>query len=131
MNMQQRSKFYYQPFKGIGEELELGEDASTKVRVEKIVKFPSIFVARVDNFLSLSQLLKEIAAGEYEIKIINEETKIQPTRYIAYINIVKELKSKNVEFHTHKPKQERSFRVVLKHIHASANLDDIKKRLKY
>jgi len=48
---------------------------------------------------------------------------------IAYVNIVKELKSKNTEFHTYKPKQEKSFRVVLKHIHITANLDDIKKEI--
>jgi len=40
---------------------------------------------------------------------------------------VKELKNKNTEFHTYKPKQERSFKVVLKHIHV--NLDDIKKEI--
>jgi len=42
---------------------------------------------------------------------------------------VKKLKGKNTEFYTYKPKQERSFKVVLKHIHATANLDDIKKEI--
>jgi len=46
-----------------------------------------------------------------------------------YINIVKELKNKNTEFHTYKPKQETSFKVVLQHIHATADLDDIKKEI--
>jgi len=49
--------------------------------------------------------------------------------FIAYVNIVKELKSKNTEFHTYKSKQERSFKVVFEHIHATANLDDIKKEI--
>jgi len=44
---------------------------------------------------------------------------------IAYVNIVKELKSKNTEFYTYKPKQEKSFRIVLKHIHVTVNLDKI------
>jgi len=34
-----------------------------------------------------------------------------------------------MEFHTYKPKQERSFKVVLKHIHATTNVDDIKKEI--
>jgi hypothetical protein len=43
---------------------------------------------------------------------------------------LKKFKSKNAKFHTYKSKQERSFRVVLKYIHASTNLDDIKKEIK-
>jgi len=40
---------------------------------------------------------------------------------------VKELKIRNIEFHTYKPKQERNFKVVLKHIYLSTDVDDIKK----
>jgi len=47
---------------------------------------------------------------------------------IAYVNIVKELKNKNTEFHTYKSKQGRSFKVILEHIYA-ANPDDIKKEI--
>jgi len=70
---------------------------------EEVAKSPSIFVAKVNNFSSLLQLLKEIATDKYEIKNMNEQTKIQLKSFIAYINIVKELKSKNTEFHTYKP----------------------------
>jgi len=59
---------------------------------------------------------------------MNEQIKIQPKSFLAYINIMKELKSKNTEL-TDKPKQERSFKVILKHIHSTANLDDIKKEI--
>jgi hypothetical protein len=48
----------------------------------KIVKLPSIFIARVENLSSLSQVLKEISAGEYEIKIINEQIKIPPKNFL-------------------------------------------------
>jgi len=41
---------------------------------------------------------------------------------------MKELNSKNKEFHTYKLKQERSFKLV-KHIHTIANLNDIKKQI--
>jgi len=57
---------------------------------------------------------------------MNEQTEIS----IAYVNIVKDLKDKNTEFHIYKPKQERSFKVILKHIHATVNLDDTKKEIK-
>jgi hypothetical protein len=62
-------------FEGLEEEL---DGVNTNVMsLEKIAKSPSILFAR-DNFSSLSQLLKEIAAGEYEIKVINKQIKIQP-----------------------------------------------------
>jgi len=55
---------------------------------------------------------------------MNEQTKIQLKSSIAYVNIVKELKNKNTEFHIYKLKQERSFKVVLKHIHATGRYQE-------
>jgi len=104
-------------------------DENNNIRVEKTVKPPFIFVDKVSNFSSLSQPLKKIATDKYEIKSMNEQTKIQPKSSIAYVNIVKELKNKNTEFHIYKPKQERSFKVVLKHIHVIVNPEDIKKEI--
>jgi len=40
---------------------------------------------------------------------------------------MKELKSRNTEFYTYKPKQERSYEVGLKHFHITENINDIKK----
>jgi len=57
---------------------------------------------------------------------MNEQIKIQPKSYIIYVNTVKELKSKNTKFQT--INQDRSFRI-LKHIHAIANLNDIRKEI--
>jgi len=60
---------------------------------------------------------------------MNKQIKIQPKSSIAYVNIVKELKNKNMEFHTYKAKQERSFKVIFKYIHVTKNLDDIKEEI--
>jgi len=73
----------------------------------------------------LSQQLKKIATDEYERKIMNEQIKIQPKSSIAYINIMKELKTKDMKF-TYINESKRGV-LVLKHIHATTNLDDIKK----
>jgi hypothetical protein len=125
----------YQPSKPVpatnsfaGFEKEL-DNASINDRIRKITKSRPIFVVRVNNFSSLSQLLKEVAIGEYEIEIINKQIKIQPKSSAAYVNIVEKLKSKNIEFYIYKLKQERSFKIVLKHIHAIANLNNIKKEI--
>jgi len=39
-------------------------DTKTNIKIEKTIKSPSIFAAKVDNFTSFSQLLKEIATEE-------------------------------------------------------------------
>jgi len=46
---------------------------------------------------------------------------------IAYTNIVKELKTRNIEFHTYKTKQERSFKLVLKYMPSEEKIDEIKR----
>jgi len=58
------------------------------------------------------------------MKIINNKLKFIS---ITYINIVKELKSGNIEFHIYK--QERSSKIVLKHIYSSVNMDNIRKEI--
>jgi len=46
----------------------------------------------------------------------NKQVKIKPKSSIA-INIVKELKSRDMELQTYKPKQKRNFKIVFKHIY--------------
>ena len=49
---------------------------------------------------------------------------------VTYRNIVTHCKEKNMYYHTYQLKEERAFRVVLKHLHHSSNLDDIKQELR-
>jgi len=59
---------------------------------------------------------------------MNEQINIQPKSSIAYVNMMKGLKSKNREFHKYKRKQKKSFKVILKHLHVTTNLDDIENK---
>jgi len=62
--------------------------------------------------------------------LYNDQVRVEPTENSVYTTIVKALiKKKNTELHTYKPKQERSFRVVLKNIHSSTDLNVTKQRL--
>jgi len=61
-------------FKGLEEKL---DDANNNLRVEQISKTPPIPITRINNFSSFSQLLKNVAADKYKIKIMNEQIKIQ------------------------------------------------------
>jgi len=114
-------------FEGLEEIL---DNENKNIGVEKTAKPPPISVDKVNNFSSLSQLLKKIATDEYEIKIMNKQTKIQSKSSIAYINIVKELKNKNRNFiHIKQSKGEalKEHVLVLKDI--QVNPDNIKKEI--
>ena len=60
------------------------------------------------------------------MRIINNRVKILPTNPDAYRKLTKLLKNLNANFHTDQLNQERPFRVVLRNIHHSANLDELK-----
>jgi hypothetical protein len=94
-------------------------------------KPPPIFISGVTNIKSLIELLNAIAQDIYLVKTLyNDQVRVQPTESSVYTTIVKALMEKNTEFHTYKPRQDRSFRVVLKNIHPSTDLHDIKLGLK-
>jgi len=58
-------------------------------------------------------MLNEITNGEFDLKNINPENyKIQSKSFIAYTNIMNKLKIRNTEFHTYKPTQERSLKIL-------------------
>ena len=59
----------------------------------------------------------------------NEQVRVLPAGRSVYNTLIKNQRKKNTEFHTYKPKQERCFRVVLKNIHPSTDLNDIKQSL--
>ena len=61
--------------------------------------------------------------------VSNNQVKIQVAEINDFKNIIKALEDKKTEFHTFKPKQERSYNVFLKGIHNSAPIIDIKKEL--
>ncbi|KMQ86632.1 nucleic-acid-binding protein from transposon x-element [Lasius niger] len=103
------------------------DNNNNQERKEKIPKFPPIFVAGVSNIQPLTRLLEEIAFNKYEIKIPNDDqVKILPKSSEVYSTVVKELEIRNTEFHTYKPKQKRNFKVVLKNMHPSTDMDDLK-----
>jgi hypothetical protein len=51
---------------------------------------------------------------------------VQPTTADSYRSITHTPTTKGVEFHAFKPKEERNYRVIIKHMHYSINPDGIK-----
>ena len=113
--------------------LEATEDAMDIIAVvntqhtQKTPPPPLIFIDDVIEIKTMTETIeKEISKEEYKLKISNNRVKILPTNLDAYRKLTKLLKTLNANFHTYQLKEERSFRVVLRNIHHSADLDELK-----
>lgn len=86
-----------------------------------------MYIYKVENIQPLNTLLQQIASNEYILRILSKnEVKIQPSTEKTYNIITKALQEKNTEFHTYKLKGERNFNVVLRGLHPSTPVEDIK-----
>jgi hypothetical protein len=86
-----------------------------------------MYIQDVTTIPLLLQLLEQVAPHKYETKAVaDNKVKIQPTSSDSYRAIIKALAKKCTEFRTYKPKEDRSYRVVLKNMHYSINPADIK-----
>jgi hypothetical protein len=74
--------------------------------------------------------LIKIVPKLYEIKALAQnQVKVQPKSSDCYRIITKALIDRNTPFHTNKPKEERAYRVVLKNMHFSIDLEEIKNEI--
>ena len=81
----------------------------------------------MENIQPLINLLNEIVTGNFKIKVISSDrVKVQINSPENYSTEIKALESKNTQFYTYKPKSERCFKVILKNLHPTFNVDDIK-----
>jgi hypothetical protein len=84
-------------------------------------------VSGVKNIKPPVELLNAIAQHKYKLKTLyNSQVKVQPLESSAYTTIIKAITEKQTEFHTYKPRNERGFRVALKNIHPTTELNEIK-----
>jgi hypothetical protein len=95
-----------------------------------VPKPPPIFVHDIVKIKGLTQQLELTARNGYVLKILhNNQVKIQPKAPEFYTAIIKFLADSKAAFHTFQMKQDRSYRVVLKNMHPSADVEDIKAEL--
>ena len=112
-------------------EAEVAMDKTTEVNTQPTQTPPPppapIFIDDVIDIQSMTKTTqKEIGKDEYKLKISNNSVKALPANPDAYRKLTKLLKTLNANFHTYQLKQERPFRVVLRNIHHSVDLDELK-----
>ena len=60
---------------------------------------------------------------------LNKNVKIQPHSSEKYLPIVEELKKKNTEFFTYQRKQDKTYKVVLRNMHPSVDINELKNEI--
>ena len=102
-------------------------ETATNQHTQKDPPPPPIFI---DDVIDIQKMIKsiekDIKKEDYILKTKNNQVKILPVNPDCYRKLTKLLKTLNANFHTYQLKQERPFRVVLRNIHHSANLDELK-----
>ena len=94
---------------------------------QRIPPPPPIFIDDVIHIQTMIKSIeKDINKEDYKVKINNNHVKILPTNPDAYRKLTKLLKILNANLHIYQLKQERPFLVVLRNIHHSANLGELK-----
>jgi len=94
-------------------------------------KPPPIFIHGVINYVEIINRIRDIAEDEqYTTKsVINNVIKINCVTPGTYRNLIKYFKESNTYYHTYQLKEERAYRIVIKHLHHSTDTEDIKQEL--
>jgi len=107
----------------------LAEEEKEEERVQtkrKTFKAPQIFVAGVQNIQPLKELLVTVTGDDFELKVLNgNQVKIQPKSTEIYTTIIKALAEKHTEFQMYRPKEDRSFRTILRGMRYSTDTIEI------
>lgn len=108
----------------------LPETLDPSNNIGRQTKPPPIFVAGVGDINPLYRLLGDVAPYKYILRVINStEVKIQAKTIEDYDKIVIALRSKNTEFHSYQKKQDKAFKVVLRNMHSTADVNLLKSQI--
>lgn len=109
---------------GDGEE---SNDTDNSSKTKDQPKPPPVIVYNVGIIQHIHALLNKITNNQYTIKTTGYETiKIQVFEAEHFKDLIKELDSRNTQYHTFRPKSEKTFRFVLRGLHHATDIEDIK-----
>lgn len=82
---------------------------------------PPIYIKNVSNINSLLRQIQTVDPGEYTHSSIQNKLKLTFKTIQGYRNVIKYLESTTAEFYTYKIKSEKTFRVVIRGLHATCD----------
>lgn len=96
-----------------------------------VPKPPPLYIPNVANIILMVNSIKDIIPStDFNYKSVRQgEIRLMTKSIDSYRKIVKYFDSNKVVYHTYQIKQERAYRVVIKGIHSTTPIDDIKAEL--
>lgn len=87
-----------------------------------------LYIPGLKNLRAMLEIISNnINNKDFIYKIINQnQIKLNPLNSKAYTNITKKLKKAKVDFHTYQMKKDKAYRVILRHVHHSVDIEEIK-----
>uniref|UniRef100_A0A1B0GM38 Pre-C2HC domain-containing protein n=1 Tax=Phlebotomus papatasi TaxID=29031 RepID=A0A1B0GM38_PHLPP len=107
-------------------------DAQQREREEsmKQPRPPPIFIYNVEDVQPLMTLLNEMAPKNYTLRALaNNQVKLQLMTIDLYRSVIKVLQDKGTQLHSYQIKSEKSFRTVLRNLHHSIDVEQLKSAL--
>lgn len=107
-------------------------DNTRENRQIKDSKPPPIYIYGVNDYKAMTTTLAEVAEEEtYHARAMaNNTVRINPHTPDTYRKLVRYLRAENIIHHTYQLKNERAYRVVIRDLHYSIPLEEIKEELK-
>lgn len=109
-------------------EIDLDSDQPTTSNQINLPKPPPLFIPNVENVSNMiKDFSKVIPSNEFTYKALKDkQVKIMIKTVESYKNVISLCNKKHIKFHTYQLKTERAFRVVIKNLHYSTPIDEIK-----
>jgi len=106
-------------------------DQAVNPQPTKMQKPPPIFLHGVINYNKMIHSINEVAEAEqfYTKSPANNVLKITCLTPETYRSLIKHFKETDVYYHTYEIKEERAYRVVLKYLHYTTEIEDIRQDL--
>jgi len=106
-------------------------DKAVNPQPTKMHKPPPIFLHGVINYNKMIHSMNEVAEAEqfYTKSLANKVIRITCLTPETYRSLIKHFKETDVYYHTYRIKEERAYRVVLKYLHYSTEIEDIRQDL--
>lgn len=103
----------------------------TSVKPQQNPRPPPIYIYGVTNYKAMLNNLRDVIEAErFHTKTLSDNTvKINTHSIDGYRKLIRHLNAENIVHHTYQLKQERAYRVVLRDLHHSIPIEDIKDEL--
>lgn len=109
----------------------LTEESTESNQTHKLVKPPPIFMQGIVNYSGMINKLAEfVDVDKIATKSLSNNTvKVIVDTPDIFRKLVKDLRTNGITFYTYQLKSDRAYKVVIRNLHYSTNIDEIKKAL--